>query len=152
MRENTLRASITYGCSFCFIFPDGVNDVAKRCSTPSARGQRRGQNKGANAACGGSVEQGARREAIHRAEVARRLVLSAWAEIVGGLIKKAVEGGYQQAKLLLELCELENPDTTSSDERRRAQLCDVLLEHLPLSPSSRTNAADSGAPGIPERG
>ncbi|MGC1782762.1 MAG: hypothetical protein WA708_09605 [Acidobacteriaceae bacterium] len=78
--------------------------------------------------------------AIHRAEVARGLVLAAWAEIVGGLIKKAAEGGYQQAKLLLELCELENPVKTEMEDRRRAQLCDVLMEQLVLSPSARTNA------------
>jgi hypothetical protein len=113
--------------------------VAKRCSTPSAKGQRRRQNKGAGSNYGGSVEKDTHQMASHRAEVARDLVLDAWAEIVGGLIKKAAEGGYQQAKLLLELCELENTDATELDHQRRAQLCDVLLEQLALSPAAPTN-------------
>lgn len=68
------------------------------------------------------------------AEYARGLVLAAWSEIVQGLIKKAADGGYQQAKLLLDLCDLTNMDASQLNEQRRQQLCDVLLEGLGLSP------------------
>lgn len=124
---------------FVLFFRDGVNDVAKRCSTPSARGQRQRRNKAAGNNNGGTVED-KQQIAVDHAEVARSLVLAAWAEIVGGLIKKAADGGYQQAKLLLELCGLESPDATELDNRRTEQLCDILLERMVGSSPARAVA------------
>ena len=66
-------------------------------------------------------------------KLTRGLVLAAWPDIVQGLIKKAASGGYQQAKLLLDLCDLTNVDASRLDEQDRQQLCDVLLEGLMLS-------------------
>lgn len=64
------------------------------------------------------------------AELARQLVLEAWPEIVRGLIQKAASGGYQQAKLLFDVCNLNELDTGAASEVKRRQLCDVLLEGL----------------------
>ncbi len=80
------------------------------------------------------------------AEQARRLVLEAWPEIVRGLIKKAASGGYQQAKLLLELCDLANADVSTVNEQRRQQLCDALLEGLGLSPDKPDDEVAKGSP------
>lgn len=73
-------------------------------------------------------ERGAERQA----ELARGLVVAAWPEIVQGLIEKAVDGGYQQTKLLLDLCEFVRSDLSPIDGERPQQLCDVLLEGLGL--------------------
>lgn len=64
------------------------------------------------------------------AELARQLVLAAWPDIVHGLIEKAASGGYQQAKLLFDVCNLNDPDAGIASEAKRRQLCDVLLEGL----------------------
>lgn len=66
-------------------------------------------------------------------KMARGLVLAAWPDIVQGLIKKATNGGYQQTKILLDLCDLAHMNTSKLDERDKQQLCDVLLEGLMLS-------------------
>ncbi len=70
---------------------------------------------------------------IKYAEMARNLVLAAWPGIVKGLIKKAMGGGYQQTKLLLDLCEVAHMDASELNEQHKEQLCDVLLDGLGLS-------------------
>lgn len=67
-------------------------------------------------------------------EVARSQVLAAWPQILEGLIEKAMGGGYQQTKLLLDLCELATKESHHSDGSRGEQLCDALLNNLRLRP------------------
>jgi hypothetical protein len=67
----------------------------------------------------------------------RSLVLKAWPEIVRGLIEKAVGGGYQQAKLLLELCDFPAQASSWSKQEDKQQLCDALLEGLRLTSADR---------------
>jgi hypothetical protein len=67
-------------------------------------------------------------------ELARAQVLAAWPKIVKGLIEKAVGGGYQHTKLLLDLCELATKQSQQSGDHPREQLCDALLNNLRLQP------------------
>lgn len=67
-------------------------------------------------------------------ELARAKVLAAWPKILQGLIEKAIGGGYQHTKLLLNLCELAAKEAHQSDESPREQLCDALLNNLQLRP------------------
>jgi hypothetical protein len=67
-------------------------------------------------------------------ELARSQVFAAWPQILEGLIEKAVGGGYQHAKLLLDLCELATKEPHHSDENPSEQLCDALLNNLRLRP------------------
>lgn len=71
-------------------------------------------------------------DAVRHTERARELVLAEWTAIVRGLIKKAKSGGYQQTKLLLELCEITGTDASQLNEQRKRQLCDALLEGFGL--------------------
>jgi hypothetical protein len=43
-------------------------------------------------------------------------------------------GGYQHTKLLLDLCELAAKEPNQSDKHPNEQLCDALLNNLPLRP------------------
>lgn len=65
-------------------------------------------------------------------DLVRAQVLVVWPQILQGLIEKAMSGGYQQTKLLLELCDLAREETVASQQSKQ-QLCDVLLEGLRLS-------------------
>jgi len=65
-------------------------------------------------------------------ELARSEVLTAWPQILEGLIDKAMSGGYQQVKLLLELCDLSSMDPPESKQQHKRELCDALLEGLRL--------------------
>jgi len=65
-------------------------------------------------------------------EQTRKLLLAAWSEIVNGLIQKAINGEYQQAKLLISLCELNSSDASKAGMEYKQQLCDVLFERLNL--------------------
>ena len=67
-------------------------------------------------------------------ELARSQVLAAWPQILEGLIEKAMDGGYQHTKLLLDLCELATKEPHHSDEYPSEQLCDALLNNLRLRP------------------
>jgi hypothetical protein len=67
-------------------------------------------------------------------EVARSQVLAAWPQILQGLIEKAMGGGYQHTKLLLDLCELATKESLSSNRHEGEELCDVLLNKLQLRP------------------
>jgi hypothetical protein len=67
-------------------------------------------------------------------ELARSKVLAAWPKILQGLIKKAMGGGYQHTKLLLDLCELAAKVPQRSGETSSEQLCDALLNNLQLRP------------------
>jgi len=67
-------------------------------------------------------------------ELARSRVLAAWPQILQGLIEKAMGGGYQHTKLLLDLCELAPKEPQRSDESPSEQLCDALLNNLRLRP------------------
>ncbi|HTU51665.1 MAG TPA: hypothetical protein VMF56_13810 [Acidobacteriaceae bacterium] len=67
-------------------------------------------------------------------EFARTEVLAAWPQILRGLIEKAMGGGYQHTKLLLDLCELAAKEPQHSDESPNEQLCDALLNNLQLRP------------------
>jgi hypothetical protein len=66
-------------------------------------------------------------------ELARSEVLAAWPQILEGLIEKAVGGGYQHTKLLLDLCELAAKER-DSEKHPNEQLCDALLNNLQLRP------------------
>lgn len=72
-------------------------------------------------------------------ELARLLVLASWPAIVQGLITKAVAGGYQQAKLLLDLCALTQVDASNLNDERKQHLCDALLQGLTFTPSEAIN-------------
>jgi hypothetical protein len=67
-------------------------------------------------------------------ELARSEVLAAWPQILEGLIEKAIGGGYQHTKLLLDLCELATRDLNHPDTPPSEQLCDALLNSLQLRP------------------
>lgn len=67
-------------------------------------------------------------------ELARSQVLAAWPQILEGLIKKAMGGGYQHTKLLLDLCELVAKEPKRFDEAPSEQLCDALLNNLRFRP------------------
>lgn len=75
-------------------------------------------------------------------EMARQLVLASWSAIVQGLIKKAKAGGYQQTKLLLDLCALTDIDASQLNEQHKQQLCDALLDGLRLSSDPKAGIAD----------
>ncbi len=64
--------------------------------------------------------------------LARGLVLSAWPKIIKCLIGKSIKGGYQQTKLLLELCGISNVQRKRSVENNQQQLSDVLLKGLQI--------------------
>ncbi|HET9087310.1 MAG TPA: hypothetical protein VFN53_07300 [Acidobacteriaceae bacterium] len=72
-------------------------------------------------------------------ELARFLVLASWPDIVQGLITKAVAGGYQQAKLLLDLCALTQVDASHLNDERKQNLCDALLQELTFTRSEEIN-------------
>ena len=63
---------------------------------------------------------------------ARSQVLSAWPQILQGLIEKAAAGGYQHTKLLLDLSQLTAEQLPQANERTNEQLCDSLLDNLLL--------------------
>lgn len=67
-------------------------------------------------------------------DLTRTQVLAAWPQILDGLIEKAMGGGYQHTKLLLDLCELATKESHPSGEYRGEQLCDALLNNLRLRP------------------
>lgn len=69
---------------------------------------------------------------IDNAQTARQLVTEAWPDIVQGLIKKAIGGGYQQTKILLDLCNFASNDTLQINELEKQDLCDALLQGLGL--------------------
>lgn len=74
--------------------------------------------------------------------LARKLVLSSWKGIIQGLIKKAIEGGYQQTKLLLELGQITQDETKCVTESDRQQLCDALLQGLQVCLPTQENCAE----------
>lgn len=78
--------------------------------------------------------------------LARNLVLRSWAGIIQGLIDKALAGGYQQTKLLLELCELSKVDANHVTEKDKQQLCDALLSGLGISVQRVDNCAGNHEP------
>jgi hypothetical protein len=78
--------------------------------------------------------------------LARNLVLRSWAGIIQGLIDKALAGGYQQTKLLLDLCELSKADAKQAQEKDKQQLCDVLLSGLRISLQRADNCAGNHEP------
>jgi hypothetical protein len=74
-------------------------------------------------------------------EKAHALILAAWPAIVEGLIAKAAEGGYQQAKLLLDLIESAGMQAAMEvREMQQKRLLDVLLEDLELTPDEAAAA------------
>ncbi len=69
-------------------------------------------------------------------DLVRKQVLAAWPQILQGLIEKARAGGYQQAKLLLDICDLASAEPLQSSQQSKQQLCDALLDGLRFSSSS----------------
>jgi hypothetical protein len=63
-------------------------------------------------------------------------VLAAWPEILQGLIEKAIDGGYQHTKLLLDLSELATKEPNNTNQYAGEHLCDALLNNLKLRPPS----------------
>jgi hypothetical protein len=146
--------------AFSSFYGTGWNDVPKERSTRRAPAKRRPPRKSAVRTNGGQRADGSvpaggnlsvsgnpsTEESITKhTALARGLVLKSWTGIVQGLIKKAKTGGYQQTKLLLDLCELTNADGSLLNEQRRQQLCDTLLEGLGLpSAQPEDEAAEPG--------
>jgi hypothetical protein len=67
-------------------------------------------------------------------DLTRSQVLAAWPKILQGLIEKAMGGGYQHTKLLLDLCELASKEPQHDGGHSSEQLCDSLLNNLLLRP------------------
>lgn len=76
------------------------------------------------------------------AEVVRQMVLESWPAIVKGLIKKAVAGGHQQAKFLLDMYDLMETEASELNEQHSQRLCDALLEGFTLSNDLTDEAAE----------
>lgn len=72
-------------------------------------------------------------ENIHSCEIARQQVIAALPSIIRGLIDKAKEGGCQQTKLLLDLCDVKTLGSTHLEGKNPQQLCDALLDGLQFS-------------------
>ena len=124
--------------------------MRKQCSARDASGKGNISRKGAAGArkrqgAGGSISVDGNllreEDVTQHTEIARELVLAAWPGIVQGLIKKAKSGGYQHAKLLLELGELTGTDNSQLNNQRQRQLCDALLEGLGLPAEQVEDAA-----------
>lgn len=122
--------------------------MRKQCSARNATARGSRSQKGAAAArtgrgfdrsTSGDGNLVREEDVTQHTEMARALVLAAWPGIVRGLIKKAKSGGYQHAKLLLELGELTG-NLQVNDQRQR-QLCDALLEGLGLPEEQVEEAA-----------
>ncbi len=115
----------------------GWNDVPRECSTRRAPARRssRKRSRAGDTTKAEPVDTGLSvdKNIEQYTQLARTFVLEAWPGIVQGLIQKARSGGYQQAKLLLDLCDLTKLDSSSLGEEQKRQLCDVLLEGLGLS-------------------
>lgn len=119
-----------------FIFGTGWNDVAKKSPTrTSVKARRSGtaSRKLSHSEQGPSPRPATSELAAYCTESARRLVLASWNAIIQGMIEKAMAGGHQQAKFLVDLCSLPDPEATELNEERKRQLCDALLEGLDLS-------------------
>ncbi|MEO6829623.1 MAG: hypothetical protein ABI164_07410, partial [Acidobacteriaceae bacterium] len=130
--------------------------MPKPSSTGCAAAKRKPSRKGAATArkrpgldeiAIGSGNPPREEDVTQHTEVARELVLAAWPGIVQGLIKKAKGGGYQQTKLLLDLCEITGTDTSQLNDQRRRQLCDALLEGLGLQAVQSDQQTDNVGPG-----
>ncbi len=63
---------------------------------------------------------------------ARSLVMESWPEIIQGLISKSREGGYQHAKLLIDICGMLKERSHDGETKDEQQLCDVLLKSLQI--------------------
>lgn len=116
--------------------------MPKQSSTRSATKQRRREPRPKAAApCAESVNKIACVGDMPKdySELARLLVLASWPAIVQGLIRKAVAGGYQQAKLLLDLCALTQVDASNLNDERKQHLCDALLQGLTFTRSEAIN-------------
>jgi hypothetical protein len=105
--------------------------VSKQRSNRSARIKQRASRKKAPNGDGGQTEASQEKRTQYY-DVARSQVLAAWPKILEGLIEKAMCGGYQQTKLLLDLCDLAAMRPSQSDRQPKEQLCDVLLDRLGL--------------------
>ena len=79
---------------------------------------------------------------IHYCELAKLQIIAALPSILQGLIEKAKSGGHQQAKLLLDLCDVTSADPSQSNHQHKQQLCDVLLESLQF-PTGSSNELKS---------
>jgi hypothetical protein len=120
-----------------------VNHVGDKCSTRNTEEKRRpGVDGRGRAQKEQFPEAEMQRLAIDRVAIARELVLAAWADLIQGQISKAKEGGYQQFKLLIDLCGLKIPDESEQEAKQRQTLCDVLLEGLTLSPRADRGISD----------
>ncbi len=86
------------------------------------------------------------KDRTHYCELARPQIIAALPGILQGLIEKAKGGGYQQAKLLLDLCDVANPAPSQINQQHTQQLCDALLEGLQFPAAQLDNSkADNNA-------
>lgn len=109
---------------------------------PAKRGPRKRGTAG-NSSTAVWKTPATREERAAWTEKAHALILAAWPAIVEGLIAKAAEGGYQQAKLLLDLIESAGSQADMEvREMQQKQLLDVLLADLGVTPEE-TAAAGS---------
>ncbi|MHB8304145.1 MAG: hypothetical protein ACYDC6_15220 [Acidobacteriaceae bacterium] len=119
--------------------------MPKQCPTRSSSKKRTGGQSRRKTGKEVSIGWASSAEhAIEHAELARRLVLASWPAIVQGLINKAMDGGYQQTKLLLELCALTNLDASQLNEQHKQELCDALLDGLGLVMGPRPDNGNGG--------
>ena len=122
---------------------DDVRREDQRRSGPLSENSSRAEAVEVRGRLGENVFLPREENILNYADMARQLVMAAWPEIVRGLIKKAADGGYQQTRLLLDICNLAEPDVPS--QKGTWHLCDVLLEELNLLPLPANEAGKNAA-------
>lgn len=116
--------------------------MAKQRSTRSAhRSKQKVQNKVPEENRGHAATLGLPvKDKTYYCGLARLQIIAALPNIVQGLIEKAAGGGYQQAKLLLELCDVTSIDSSHISLQHTQQLCDALLEGLQFPAKHSANS------------
>ena len=74
--------------------------------------------------------------------IARSQILTSWEQIVKGLIDQAVQGGYQHAKMLLELCGISKIEQGKKRPAAKSSLSDQLLKGLAICVEERDTSKD----------
>lgn len=93
------------------------------------------------------AKQGKRtRTALEQSEtlirIARRQIYKSWKQIVQGLIDQASKGGYQHAKVLLEICGITRLTVNKTQAKEITSLSDRLLQGLELYVDEQKNGKD----------
>lgn len=116
--------------------------MPKRCSTRRAKkGKQEVQNKVSEESQWHPANLArSLKDRTHYCELARLQIIAALPGILQGLIEKARSGGYQQAKLLLDLCDVTSIDLSQINQQHTQQLCDALLEGLQFPKAQLDNS------------